>query len=42
MTTSGHFGEVFLGTWNGVDVALKKLVNAGMVKEFAQEAKTLQ
>lgn len=34
----GSFGEVYRGTWNGADVALKKLKNTELFDEFQREA----
>jgi serine/threonine protein kinase len=36
----GNFGEVFLGTWAGTNVALKKL-SGGEIEAFQQEASIL-
>lgn len=38
----GSFGDVFLGTWNGTKVALKKLKNQDAFDEFVKEAGTLR
>jgi serine/threonine protein kinase len=37
---AGSFGEVFLGTWEGTNVAMKKL-SGGLIEEFKQEASIL-
>jgi predicted Ser/Thr protein kinase len=39
--SSGNFGDVFLGSWNGTAVALKKLKDSDAAFEFKREAKTL-
>lgn len=39
---SGNFGMVFRGTWNGTDVALKRLNDPSHFKEFLDEAKILR
>ena len=36
----GSFGEVFLGVWEGTQVAMKKLAG-GQIEEFKQEASIL-
>jgi len=38
---AGSFGDVFLGSWNGTKVALKKLKNNDAFEEFIKEAGTL-
>ena len=38
---SGSFGDVYRGYWNGTEVALKKLQNNALAKEFMEEAVTL-
>lgn len=35
---SGSFGDVFKGTWFDVSVALKKLKNSSLIKDFEKEA----
>ena len=37
---SGNFGEVYIGTWNGSEIALKKL-SEGQAEEFEREASLL-
>ena len=37
----GNFGEVYVGSWNGTKVALKKLKNKDALEEFMKEAGTL-
>jgi hypothetical protein len=38
---NGNFGEVFLGTWNGSEVALKKLASTEGQRDFLREAALL-
>lgn len=38
----GSYGEVFLGEWNGTEVALKKLKDKDQFDEFMKEAGTLR
>lgn len=38
---SGNFGDVYRGTWQGSNVACKKLKNSDLMHEFEAEAATL-
>jgi predicted Ser/Thr protein kinase len=38
--SAGNFGDVFLGSWNGTAVALKRLKDSDAL-DFQREAKTL-
>jgi predicted Ser/Thr protein kinase len=39
---SGAFGDVFLGNWNGVKVALKMVQEKGKIEDLKMEAKILK